>query len=78
MPDVVAGNIDVVRICQEDDHWIGETGWTAPRVWLGTGSWQDRTTQAVEAVMAQFRKAAREGESAQQCGTDTEERFKNT
>lgn len=25
------------KSCQEDDHWVGETGWTAQRVW--TGHW---------------------------------------
>lgn len=48
------------RSCQEDDHWTGETVWTAQRLWLGTGNWQGRTTQAVEAVMGQLRKAARD------------------
>lgn len=61
MPDVVAGKHRCIQICQQDDHWVGERGWSAPRVWLGTGSWQDTTASAVEAAMPQFRKAAREG-----------------
>lgn len=23
------------KTCQEDDHWVGETAWTAQRVWTG-------------------------------------------
>lgn len=52
--------------CQKDDHWTGETGWTAQGVCLGTGNWQDRTTQAVGTVVGQHGKAAKgTGETAQ-------------
>ena len=47
------------KSCQGDDHWTGETGWTAQGVCLGTGNWQGRTTQAVGTVVGQLGKAAR-------------------